>query len=179
VWNRPDLKTVLFMLFLLGTFGLNFPIFISTMAVGAYHAGAGQYGVLSSAMAVGSVAGALFTASRAQPHIARLVNSPALFGLGCALAARILPAGCFQSSPEAFHLWIRRPEGWGRTEFAAQMKSSGIGVVAGDAFLVGGEPPDAVRICIGGVATREELQHALQLIADSLMRPPVSMPAVV
>ncbi|MFS0757081.1 MFS transporter [Noviherbaspirillum sp. 1P10PC] len=87
VWNRPDLKTVLFMLFLLGTFGLNFPIFISTMAVNAYHAGAGHYGVLSSAMAVGSVAGALFTASRAQPHIARLVNSSALFGLGCALAA--------------------------------------------------------------------------------------------
>lgn len=87
VWERPDLKTVLFMLFLLGTFGLNFPIFISTMAVGAYHAGAGHYGVLSSAMAVGSVAGALFTASRAQPHIARLVNSSALFGLGCALAA--------------------------------------------------------------------------------------------
>jgi len=87
VWERPDLKAVLFMLFLLGTFGLNFPIFISTMAVGAYHAGAGHYGVLSSAMAVGSVAGALFTASRAQPHIARLVNSSALFGLGCALAA--------------------------------------------------------------------------------------------
>ncbi len=87
VWDRPDLKTVLFMLFLLGTFGLNFPIFISTMAVGAYQAGAGHYGVLSSAMAVGSVAGALFTASRAQPHIARLVNSSALFGLGCALAA--------------------------------------------------------------------------------------------
>lgn len=84
VWDRPDLKTVLF---LLGTFGLNFPIFISTMAVGAYQAGAGHYGVLSSAMAVGSVAGALFTASRAQPHIARLVNSSALFGLGCALAA--------------------------------------------------------------------------------------------
>jgi DNA-binding transcriptional MocR family regulator len=95
------------------------------------------------------------------------------------LAARILPAGCFRSSPEAFHLWIRLPEGWGRTEFAAQMKSSGIGVVASDAFLVGGEPPDAVRICIGGVATREELQHALQLIADNLTRPPMSMPAVV
>lgn len=87
VWDRPDLKTVLFMLFLLGTFGLNFAIFISTMAVGAYQAGAGHYGVLSSAMAVGSVAGALFTGSRAQPHIARLVNSSALFGLGCALAA--------------------------------------------------------------------------------------------
>ena len=95
------------------------------------------------------------------------------------LAARILPPGCFRSSPEAFHIWIRLPTGWGRTEFAAQMKSPGIGVVASDAFLVGGEPPDAVRICIGGVATREELQHALQLISDNLARPRMSMPAVV
>jgi len=87
VWSRPDLKTVLFMLFLLGTFGLNFPIFISTMAVTAFHAGAGRYGILTSTMAIGSVAGALFTASRAQPHIARLVNASAIFGIGCALAA--------------------------------------------------------------------------------------------
>src|SRR5882757_1624584 len=29
VWKRPDLKAVLLMLFLIGTFGLNFPIFIS------------------------------------------------------------------------------------------------------------------------------------------------------
>jgi hypothetical protein len=54
-----------------------------------------------------------------------------------------------------------------------------IGVVASDAFLGGDEPPDAVRICLGGVATREEHQHALQLIADTLVRIPISMPAVV
>jgi DNA-binding transcriptional MocR family regulator len=95
------------------------------------------------------------------------------------LAARVLPDGCFTSSPEAFHLWIRLPDGWGRTAFAAQMTSAGIGVVASDAFLVGGQPPDAVRICIGGVATREELQHALRLIAENLARPPTSRPAVI
>jgi MFS family permease len=95
VWDRPDLKTVLFMLFLLGTFGLNFPIFISTMAVGAFQAGATQYGGLSTAMAAGSVAGALFTASRAQPHIARLVNSSLIFGIGCAVAAVMPSYGLF------------------------------------------------------------------------------------
>ena len=41
--GAPDLKVILFMLFLIGTFGLNFPIFISTMAVTVFHAGAGQY----------------------------------------------------------------------------------------------------------------------------------------
>jgi MFS family permease len=95
VWSRPDLKTVLFMLFLLGTFGLNFPIFISTMAVGPFQAGASHYGGLSSALAVGSVAGALFTASRAQPHIARLINSSLIFGIGCALAAITPSYGLF------------------------------------------------------------------------------------
>src|ERR1700722_18460278 len=33
VWTRPDLKAALVMLFLIGTFGLNFPIFISSMSV--------------------------------------------------------------------------------------------------------------------------------------------------
>ena len=33
VWSRPDLSAMLAMLFLIGTFGLNFPIFISTMSV--------------------------------------------------------------------------------------------------------------------------------------------------
>lgn len=87
VSKRPDLKALLLMLFLIGTFGLNFPIFISTMSVTAFHAGASQYGLLTSTMAIGSVAGALLAARRARPHIALLLVSAALFGFGCALAA--------------------------------------------------------------------------------------------
>jgi MFS family permease len=91
VWNRPDLKIVLVMLFLIGTFGLNFPIFISTMSTTVFHAGAGQYGVLTSVMAVGSVAGALAAARQAKPRIALLLFTAAVFGFGCALAA-IMPS---------------------------------------------------------------------------------------
>ncbi|MEH2479932.1 MFS family permease [Nitrobacteraceae bacterium AZCC 2146] len=91
VWNRPDLKAILLMLFLIGTFGLNFPIFISTMSVSAFHAGASQYGLLTSMMAVGSVAGALLAARRAKPHIALLLAGAAIFGAGFALAA-IMPS---------------------------------------------------------------------------------------
>ncbi|GAA4504450.1 hypothetical protein GCM10023095_32450 [Pseudaeromonas paramecii] len=64
VWQRPDLRAMAIMLFLLGTFGLNFPIFISTMAVQAFHADAKGYGLLSSIMAVGTVSGALLAAGR-------------------------------------------------------------------------------------------------------------------
>jgi MFS family permease len=87
VWRRPDLKVILLMLFLVGTFGFNFAIFISTMSVTVFHAGAGEYGLLTSMMAAGSVTGALMAAARAKPTIAVLLAGSATFGAGCALAA--------------------------------------------------------------------------------------------
>jgi MFS family permease len=90
VWKRPDLKTILLMMFLIGTFGFNFPIYISTMAVTVFHVGASRYGFLTSIMAVGTVAGALLAAGRGPPRFAVLIAGAACFGFGCALAA-IMP----------------------------------------------------------------------------------------
>lgn len=87
VWRRPDLRAILIMLFLLGTFGLNFPIFISTMAVNVFHSDARAFGLLSSMMAVGTVSGALFAAGRQQQSLASLMAGAGVFGLGCTLAA--------------------------------------------------------------------------------------------
>ena len=95
IWQRPDLKTALLMLFLIGTFGLNFPIFISTMSVTVFHAGASQYGLLTSTMAVGSVVGALLAARRARPSLRLLLVAAAVFGGGCALAAIMPTYGTF------------------------------------------------------------------------------------
>jgi MFS family permease len=91
VRGRPDLKVVLLMLFLIGTFGLNFSIFISTMSVTVFHAGAAEYGLLTSMMATGSVLGALMTAARPRPGIPVLLAGAAIFGIGCAVAA-IMPS---------------------------------------------------------------------------------------
>jgi len=87
VWSRPDLKTILVMLFLIGTFGLNFPIFISTMAVGVFHTDARGYGLLSSIMAIGTISGALLAAGRDGPRFMSLLIGALTFGLGCTLAA--------------------------------------------------------------------------------------------
>ena len=87
VWKRPDLKAILIMLFLIGTFGLNFPIFIATMAVNVFHSDARAFGLLSSIMAVGTVSGALFAASRQKQSLASLMAGAGVFGLGCTLAA--------------------------------------------------------------------------------------------
>jgi len=90
VWKRPDLKTILLMLFLIGTFGLNFPIFISTMSVSVFHLGAHQFGFLMSAMAIGTVVGALLSARREKPVRRHLLIASLVFGVGLSLAA-IMP----------------------------------------------------------------------------------------
>jgi MFS family permease len=95
VWRRPDLMAALVMLFLICTFGLNFPIFISSMAASVFHKGPGQYGLLMSMMAIGSVTGALLSARRAAPRAELLLAGSLVFGLGCALAALMPSYGWF------------------------------------------------------------------------------------
>jgi MFS family permease len=90
VAKRSDLKAILLMVFWIGTFGLNFPIFISTMSVTVFHTGAHEFGLLTSLMATGSVAGALLAAGRPNPRSTLLLGSALCFGLGCTLAA-IMP----------------------------------------------------------------------------------------
>ncbi len=85
--NRPDLLTILGMLFLIMTFGINFPVFISTMAVKSFHSGSGAFGALSSMLAIGSVTGALFAARREKPRLVLLLAGAAIFGVGLAIAA--------------------------------------------------------------------------------------------
>jgi MFS family permease len=87
VWARPDLRSILVMLFLIGTFGLNFPIFISTMAVNVFHADARGFGLLSSIMAIGTMSGAFLSAGRDKPRFGTLLLGAGVFGIGCTLAA--------------------------------------------------------------------------------------------
>ena len=87
VWRRPDLRAILIMLFLIGTFALNFPIFISTMAVNVFHSDSRAFGLLSSIVAVGALCGALFAAGQKKPRLASLSIAAGVWGLGCTLAS--------------------------------------------------------------------------------------------
>lgn len=93
-----------------------------------------------------------------------------------ALATRHLGGHTLQSHPEAFHLWLPLPTspaqgGWSGVEFASHLRSQGVGVVAAAAFCTDGDPPEAVRVCLGGKLTRDECDDALRLIADALDHP--------
>ena len=90
VRSRSDLGVLFVMVFLMGTLGLNFPIFASTMASTVFHQGAGEFGILSSALAVGSVVGALIAARRERPRLRNVVLAAAGFGFSL-IAAALMP----------------------------------------------------------------------------------------
>lgn len=86
VLGRHDLVVIFAMVFLIGTFGMNFPVFSSTMAV-EFGRGAGEYGVLSSILAIGSLAGALLVARRPAARLRAVVLSAGGFGVATLVSA--------------------------------------------------------------------------------------------
>lgn len=80
VRGRPDLMTVMVVVFFVGTFGLNFQLTTALMATEVFGKGAGEFGLLGSIMAVGSLAGALLAASRGRPRLRLLLVSALAFG---------------------------------------------------------------------------------------------------
>ncbi|CAM5243199.1 MULTISPECIES: MFS transporter [Streptomyces] len=79
--STPGLLLPLVLIAFVGTFGLNFQVTISLVAITAFHTGAAAFGWLSAAYALGSLAGALHGASRGgQPTARRLVTATVVFG---------------------------------------------------------------------------------------------------
>jgi MFS family permease len=80
VRGRPDLVLILFLVGVLGAFGMNFPITNALMATTEFGVGPGEFGLLGSVMAVGTLAGALLAARRAGPRLRYLLGGA--LGLG-------------------------------------------------------------------------------------------------
>ena len=89
VWGRSDLKVAFVMVFLIGAFGMNFPIYASTMAL-EFGREADGYGLLSSVLAIGSLAGALLSARRDRARVRVLVLAAAGFG-AASLVSSVMP----------------------------------------------------------------------------------------
>lgn len=87
VRSRPDIMLLMFLVFMLGTFGLNFQITNALMATTVFKVGADSYGVLSSIMACGSLAAGLVAAKRTQLRLRLIMGALTLFALSCLLLA--------------------------------------------------------------------------------------------
>ncbi|GAA0610972.1 MFS transporter [Kribbella sandramycini] len=81
LWRRPDLMMVLVTVAFAGMFGLNFQLTSALMATEVFHKGAGEFGILGSILAIGSLSGALLAARRVRIRARLVIGAAIAFGL--------------------------------------------------------------------------------------------------
>ncbi|MEU2657668.1 MFS transporter [Streptomyces sp. NPDC007325] len=91
VAGRPDLIWPIALVGFIGTFGFNFPIWLTAFSEEVFHVGAGTYGFLNTLMAAGSLAGALLAARRGSTRLRMLVIAAGVFGV-LEIAAALSPS---------------------------------------------------------------------------------------
>ena len=80
VRSRPEVMLVLAVVFFAGTFGLNFQMYMALMATDVYGKGAGEFGILGSVLAIGSLGGSLLAARRTVVRQRVVVLAAVAFG---------------------------------------------------------------------------------------------------
>ncbi|WP_035750395.1 MFS transporter [Arthrobacter sp. 35W] len=85
--QRPDLMMIMVLVFLVSTFGMNFQITNAMMATEVFHLGPGEYGLLGSIMAIGTLAAALLAARRKGTRMLYVLGGVLSFALFTAIAA--------------------------------------------------------------------------------------------
>ena len=78
-WQTPLLRTVLLMMLLISTIGINFNVLLPVLTSETLHAGPQIFGVISAAFGAGALAGALFAASLGRASATALLVGAAVF----------------------------------------------------------------------------------------------------
>lgn len=81
VAGRPELIWPIVLVGFIGTFGFNFPIWLSAFVSKVFHGDAGTYGLFNTLIAAGSLAGALLAARRGLTRLRLLVAAAVLFSV--------------------------------------------------------------------------------------------------
>lgn len=81
VRRRSDIVVIMVVVGVVGAFGLNFQLTSAVMAREAFGKGAGEYGILGSILAIGSLTGALLAARRKHPRVRLVIGAALAFGV--------------------------------------------------------------------------------------------------
>jgi len=87
ILGRTDLLVIIVVVGVVATFGLNFQLTSGVMARNEFGKGAGEYGILGSVLAIGSLGGALLAARRKQPRVRLVVGAALAFGVASGVMA--------------------------------------------------------------------------------------------
>jgi MFS family permease len=81
VRGRSDILVIMVVIGVVSTFGLNFQLTSAVMARTEFGKGAGEYGILGSILAIGSLTGALLAARRERPRVRLVIGAAFAFGV--------------------------------------------------------------------------------------------------
>jgi len=87
VRQRTDIVVIMVVMTVVSAFGLNFQLTSAVMARVEFGRGAGEYGILGSVLAIGSLAGALLAARRDRPRVRLVIGSAFAFAITTAAMA--------------------------------------------------------------------------------------------
>ncbi|MDQ3357541.1 MAG: MFS transporter [Actinomycetota bacterium] len=90
VRHRPDIILIMMLVFVLGTFGMNFQLTNALMSTAVFGKGVAEFGLVGSVMAIGSLGGALLAARRERPRLRHLLGAMGAFSL-CTLLVGLAP----------------------------------------------------------------------------------------
>ncbi len=96
IWETAELRWILFLMLVVGTFAINSPVVLPLLAKVTFHSGPEVYSWMSIAMGAGAIVGALFAANRSDTHGKLLCGTGMAFGV----------AICFTSLAPSLVLFI-------------------------------------------------------------------------
>jgi MFS family permease len=126
VRRRADLVVIMVIVGAISALGFNFQLTSALMARVEFDRGAGEYGIIGSVLAIGSLTGALLAARRGRPQLRVIVGSAAGFGVTSAIMALMPTYGLYvaASIPVGFFALslMATANAWVQTTTAPQMR---------------------------------------------------------
>lgn len=79
----------------------------------------------------------------------------------------------YNAHPDGFHIWLNLPKNleYEPSVIASYLRSQQISVVSSAGFCTDNNPARALRMCLGGAASRADIEHSIELVADILEHP--------
>jgi MFS family permease len=95
VWHTAELRSILLLTLVVGTFAINSPVILPLLAKLTFHGGAAAYSWMSIAMGAGAMVGALVAANLSDTHGRVLFTTGMVFGLAILVASLAPTLGVF------------------------------------------------------------------------------------
>jgi DNA-binding transcriptional MocR family regulator len=96
------------------------------------------------------------------------------------IVSEVLKNFSYNSHQSAYHIWLSLPPAWRQEDFVRECLVRNVAINSSENFVIGqASAPHAVRICLGGFRSADNLRGGLEVLRDILAEGPRRRPLVV